>query len=654
MALQSSDYFLVNRAGTSYKVDWNELQTAQEGSLRIEDVWDYTVDGNNLTVKANSSVPLDVDRGIRLPVAGTGDYNEDGAIRYSPDNSKIELYYDGAWNTASGGTAFSATPPVPATVGDVWYDTDNGRAYVYYDDGTSQQWVEMNPAWDGGVPPDTITTELILDGAVTPAKLSPGRIEWNAQGYHAIGQGPDTTARLTIRSTNANTSKVGLRLTQANTTNTRTQYLELEQHEAEALSVIKADNSNTNATLKIIVGSSTKLTFPESGNITTSAPLQSSSGFIGNVTGDLNGVASEIKRDPIVSTDANQYRVVLGEANDISGGSSCKVVTNRASLTYRPSTDTLTAATFAGNLSGTASNSNLLGNEAPTSYFRVANNNTVSGVTTFNNDINFNDFSFFKQTARFNDNVRVNFGNSNDVEFFFNGSDMYTDLNAGNYFIRDNNTTRFTFGRASGSFTATGNITAPTFVGALNGNASSATVSGTSTTTNHINVSQLGSIDAPIVLGDNRTPSNNQEIYIDSGLYWSGSDNTLKTENIRVTGHIDASTIQDPNFEGGLTEDIYTIPWSSSFNVNSSTASMQLVVLSGSSTPTATFGAGQTVTLMVGSSSSSYFINWGSMDVRWVGGNAPEITSESGAYTVLQLWKVNTNRLYGAIVGDVN
>jgi hypothetical protein len=59
------------------------------------------------------------------------------------------------------------------------------------------------------------------------------------------------------------------------------------------------------------------------------------------------------------------------------------------------------------------------------------------------------------------DNEYLYFGSGDDVEFFCNGSHMYTDLNSGigNWYIRDGSTTRFTFDDA-GHFTATGNVTA--------------------------------------------------------------------------------------------------------------------------------------------------------------------------------------------------
>jgi hypothetical protein len=58
------------------------------------------------------------------------------------------------------------------------------------------------------------------------------------------------------------------------------------------------------------------------------------------------------------------------------------------------------------------------------------------------------------------DNDILRFGSGDDWEFFHNGTSNYMDLNRGDLIIRDNSTTRFTFGRTTGSLTATGNIAA--------------------------------------------------------------------------------------------------------------------------------------------------------------------------------------------------
>jgi hypothetical protein len=51
----------------------------------------------------------------------------------------------GAWqSTQTGGGSIDAspTPPVSPNPGDLWWDTDDGKLYIYYDDGTSEQWVD--------------------------------------------------------------------------------------------------------------------------------------------------------------------------------------------------------------------------------------------------------------------------------------------------------------------------------------------------------------------------------------------------------------------------------------------------------------------------------------------------------------------------------
>ena len=44
----------------------------------------------------------------------------------------------------------SATTPVSPSAGDAWYNSDNGRSYIYYNDGNTTQWVEFGNANIGG------------------------------------------------------------------------------------------------------------------------------------------------------------------------------------------------------------------------------------------------------------------------------------------------------------------------------------------------------------------------------------------------------------------------------------------------------------------------------------------------------------------------
>jgi hypothetical protein len=44
-----------------------------------------------------------------------------------------------------GGAAVSAVPPGSPTANDLWWSSETGKLYVYYNDGTSSQWVDASP-----------------------------------------------------------------------------------------------------------------------------------------------------------------------------------------------------------------------------------------------------------------------------------------------------------------------------------------------------------------------------------------------------------------------------------------------------------------------------------------------------------------------------
>jgi hypothetical protein len=59
------------------------------------------------------------------------------------------LVYDNATSSwingdTAGGVEIASTAPSSPSAGDLWWDSDNGNLYVYYDDGTSQQWVSAS------------------------------------------------------------------------------------------------------------------------------------------------------------------------------------------------------------------------------------------------------------------------------------------------------------------------------------------------------------------------------------------------------------------------------------------------------------------------------------------------------------------------------
>jgi len=57
-----------------------------------------------------------------------------------------------SFGTGTGNTSLtqSDAPPGSPAVGDLWFDTSDPKLYVYYSDGSSNQWVQTNPAGSGG------------------------------------------------------------------------------------------------------------------------------------------------------------------------------------------------------------------------------------------------------------------------------------------------------------------------------------------------------------------------------------------------------------------------------------------------------------------------------------------------------------------------
>lgn len=93
----------------------------------------------------------------------------------------------------------------------------------------------------------------------------------------------------------------------------------------------------------------------------------------------------------------------------------------------------------------------------------TAESDTLATVTgrgaSTSTECTFNGVVNFRSAVDLADNDILRFGSSDDCELFFNGTNMYIDLNLGDLIIRDGTTTRFTFDD-TGDFTATGDVTA--------------------------------------------------------------------------------------------------------------------------------------------------------------------------------------------------
>ncbi len=122
-----------------------------------------------------STITSSTGTGVALPTF-TSTIN--GLVPYSGGGTQKFLRADGSWITVGSRQTFVGTAaPTSANEGDQWYDSDEGRTYIYYVDTDSSQWVEGNPSWNGGIP----------TGSVTPGYLSTGGPNWDTSGNLGIG-----------------------------------------------------------------------------------------------------------------------------------------------------------------------------------------------------------------------------------------------------------------------------------------------------------------------------------------------------------------------------------------------------------------------------------------------------------------------------------
>lgn len=82
-----------------------------------------------------------------LTVSGTTNLGAVGNVTITGGSSGQVLTTNGSgtlsWSTPSPTVPTSATPPGSPVDGNLWFDDDDGAVYIYYSDGTSNQWVEI-------------------------------------------------------------------------------------------------------------------------------------------------------------------------------------------------------------------------------------------------------------------------------------------------------------------------------------------------------------------------------------------------------------------------------------------------------------------------------------------------------------------------------
>lgn len=134
-------------------VDPGNVDAGSEFRVYMDNILRFRMDsGGDLTIGASG----DTDRAlriigtdaIRIPVGTTGEQPaspEAGDLRYNTSDATFEGYTSSWQDLLAGGPGGSVTTsdtaPGGASDGDLWFDENDGTLNVFYDDGSSSQWV---------------------------------------------------------------------------------------------------------------------------------------------------------------------------------------------------------------------------------------------------------------------------------------------------------------------------------------------------------------------------------------------------------------------------------------------------------------------------------------------------------------------------------
>ena len=137
----------------------------------------------------------------------------------------------------------------------------------------------------------------------------------------------------------------------------------------------------------------------------------------------------------------------------------------------------------------------------------------------------------------------------------------------------------------------------------------------------------------------------------DQGIQGIQGDQGIQGEPGEVTlAGVDTltnKTLVAPILEGTVVEEVFALTGTTPA-LDPANGSIQTWTLSGASTPTDSFAAGEAITLLI-DDGTAYTITWPT--TTWVNNAGAAPTLATTGNTVIALWKVSTT-LYGALVGD--
>ena len=163
--------------------------------------------GGGASVTLSDSPPADPTAGdLWWDTSEAADSNGGRLYLWYDDGSSQQWVQTSNVGGSGGGTSveIADSAPTGASAGDLWWDSadaDGGRLYIYYDDGDTQQWVEASPAGSGGGGEDGVRYQA---GTWTPSTVTGDAEVIQRNQWSRVGDIVTVTAELSSFNNNGN------------------------------------------------------------------------------------------------------------------------------------------------------------------------------------------------------------------------------------------------------------------------------------------------------------------------------------------------------------------------------------------------------------------------------------------------------------------
>lgn len=166
VALNGEDIVGVDNAGTVKSLKISNLPLGANiddtDYVIIEDTSDSSKKKAVTVANFFANVAAGVFIGDLAPsVAGGQKQPAHGDLWWDSARGIMFVYYDDTssqqWvdispnGTVKSGALISPTPPTSPSPGDIWFNATDSRLYVYYSDANSDQWIDCSPQSGGGL-----------------------------------------------------------------------------------------------------------------------------------------------------------------------------------------------------------------------------------------------------------------------------------------------------------------------------------------------------------------------------------------------------------------------------------------------------------------------------------------------------------------------